>query len=190
MHDPQTQFPGLNIGGRETAAVVADAQLGSARGQVPERDCGSTGAGMLDDVVERLLRNTVEGHMGIAREHARAFHIHLHRNAFPAGGGFGQLAQQIAELGLGEGSRAELEKQRAHFGQRAAAELAQLAQQGQAFVVVALPHCGESLGDQAGREESLGDGIVKLTGDPLPLLQHRRLLRLLVQRAFSMAAAI
>ena len=100
--------------------------------------------GMFDDVVQRLLGDPVEGYVNIFRQigHWVALQRHCDRDAAAAGDRLGQLPQQVAEVRLYQRGRPQLQEQSAHLGQRAAGELAQLAQELPAFSRVVLPEPG------------------------------------------------
>jgi hypothetical protein len=123
--------------------------------------------GVLDDVVQRLLGDTIEGHVDLFGQGMEVVHVHRHRNAGAAGSGFAQLAQQVAQVGFDQGCRAELEQQGPHLGQGAPAQLAEFGQQRSALFLVGLPQLWHRFSNQAGRKEGLGDGIVQLAGQAL-----------------------
>ena len=115
---------------------------------------------MLDYIVQRFLGDAVEGNLHIRRQLSLPLYLDINRDAFAAAGGFPKLAQQVFQARFQQGCRAQLQQQRAHLGQRAPAQAAQLLQQTPPFRRIFLPGIGQGFCHQAGGEERLGDGVV------------------------------
>ena len=136
---------------------------------------------MLVDVVERLLGDTVEGELDLRREALLALDRHVDRKVRAPAKHLTQLTQKVAQLGLNDGRRAQLEQQGAHLRQSAAGEGAHILESLHASLGVFGPEAGQHLGNEARREEGLGDGVVQLASQALALLEGGALLSLLVE---------
>jgi hypothetical protein len=81
----------------------------------------------------------------------------------------------------GFSARAQLQQQCAHLGQGTAGQLARLLDTALGLLWGLPPGVGQCLGDQAGREQGLGDGVVQLARQALALLDRRQVTRLIVE---------
>ena len=105
--------------------IITDAQFhGGPR--VDQVDLHLAGGSMLGHIIERLLADPVDRHLHIGREDALSHHGDLCRNIRPPGERIPQKSQQIAELGIGQGRRAQFREQSAHFRHGAAGQFAQV----------------------------------------------------------------
>ena len=102
-------------------------------------------------------------------------------HAHPPGDSFAKLSQQVAQIGLDEGCRSQFHQQGAHFGQCPTAQLSQVLQELSPLILIAFPDSRQCFGDEAGRKQGLGDGVVQLPRQALALLHHGQLLGLLVE---------
>src|SRR3990170_2217788 len=84
------------------------------------------------------------------------------RNVRPACERVGQLAQQVAQAAVGQDRWPQFGQQLAHLGQGPPRQPAQVFQRLPRLDRVAVPQARQDFGDQAGGEERLVDGIVKV----------------------------
>ncbi len=155
-------------GGIETGAVVHHRQVGVAAGG-PQRDLHRPGAGVADDVGERLLGDAIEAESEVRREGARGLQAEPHRQAVPPLDLRAVVAESLGEAAALEDRGMEIVAQAAQIlGQfrQAARDGVQLVALG--GVLGELPARHPELDAQSG--QPLAEVVVDLPGDPLPCL--------------------
>ena len=150
-------------------------------GDVPGlRVAGDVGQGLLGD-----SRQRVGDGIGQADRGRR---VERHGDAGAPLEGGGVVAQRVPEVGLALVHRAQLDQQRAHFGQRAARQLADLREVAARRVLVGLPERGHDLRQQVHAHQRLRHGVVQLARQTATLLEHGELLAALGDLEVLLAA--
>ncbi len=198
LHDAQSHLAWLDITRFEATPVVGHTQFyalpfslfppsfpptgGDERGgEAAQTHRHVTGAGVLGHIVQRLLGNAVQGNVNVFRERALTLHCHRDGHARPSRDGFTKLSQQVVQARFGQSRRSQLQQQGTHLGHGPPAQLPQFLQELSPLILIAFPESGQCLGDEAGRKQRLGDGVVQLAGQPTALFHHGQLLGLLVE---------
>ena len=145
-------------------------------------------AGVLDDVVERLLRDPVEDLLDGERQPLVERALDDDRQPDPTLERRGVGAQRAGQAVLLEVAGPELEDQRAHLGQRLALEVAELGELAARRIDVAVEQQLHRARDEGHREERLGHRIVELAGQVGALLAGCQLARLATQVALEPVA--
>ena len=149
-------------------------------------DADLAGAGVLDDVVERLLGDPVEHLLDRQRQPVLEVALDDDRQAEPALQRRGVGLERTHQAVLLEVAGAQLEDQRAHLGQRLALQLAELGRAGsRAASGSVLEQQLDRARHEGHREERLGHRVVQLAGQVRPLLAGRQLPGLAAQLALE-----
>ena len=104
----------------------------------------------------------------------------MHIDLLAAHGSFSQLHKQRLNAGFNERGRAQFQQERAHLGQRAARQLAQLFEAEQRVFLVLLKLGRQHICEQAGGPERLADLIMQVTRQALAFFDGGQLLRLCI----------
>ena len=154
----------------------------------PDLEADLARRGVLDDVVERLLRDPVEDLLDGQREPLIERALDHDRQPDPALERGGVRPQRAGEPVLLEVAGTQLEDQRAHLGERLALEVAQLAELASGGVRVAVEQQLDRARHERHREQRLGHRVVQLAGEVGPLLAGRQLAGLAAQVALEPVA--
>ncbi len=150
-HDRQPQMLRRHLVDDKAATVILHGKL-RAVGAAFQPHRSVRGAGVLRHVVERLLRNVIEGNLDVRRQIRVAFDFQPDRHPRPPVDGLGELAQQFGQLHFDQRGGAQLQQQRPHFGQRAARQLPQFLDATLGLARVALPEPRQHFRNDTGRE--------------------------------------
>ena len=143
------------ISGIEANAVILDRQAHLAT-RPPQLDAGAVRIGVLDDVVQRLLRHAVEGLLDVQRQALFGLDLDRHRQAGAPLDRRTVVAQRLGQaIGL-QALRAQLEDQGPHLGQGVPLQLLQLGACHRLGVTIQ-QHL-QRAGGQAHAEQRLRDG--------------------------------
>ena len=157
----------------EATAVVADLDEHAPRSSL-DANPRRARAGVLHDVGERLAPDAEQLGLGAAREREAAVGpLHVDRQPIPVVEPRGVLGEGGDEPVL-DGVAAQLEDERAHLALRAPRQLSDRGQgsperAGRAHALL-LDRLLGGAGVQSRREQRLGDGVVQIACDPVPLL--------------------
>ncbi len=136
---------------------------------------------MLGYIVQRFLGNTVKYDLDLRRKLCSPLYIQLHRDARPAGHSFTQLPEQFFYRCLYKRCRSQLEKECTHLSQRPPGQLLEFIKPLHPFIPVPLPYLRHHFCNNARRKQCLGDSIMEIACQPVPLCHNSSLLCLLLE---------
>src|SRR5262249_40286707 len=155
MHDAKTQMPGQKRERVEPSTIVLDTEPHAVA--VPNQvDLNMLRVRVLDDVAERLLRNSIENHLNLWRQPALTVDIHVHLECWRAPGGrLSELLHQVREIHLRDRRRPQLDQHRSHLGQCSPGKALKLLNGASPLLWIGGPDTWQRLRIQSSREERL-----------------------------------